>query len=287
MLIDDYIAHRVERCEFAPSSVVNVRATLRQWHRHAGPLDAWTATLATSWCHDQAVRPNTRKMRRARLRPYTAWLCRHRHLDVDVAAEVPRVRVPQRPPRNLDRGSVARLLDACPDDRATLIVVLMVQCGLRCVDLSRVLVEDIDASRRRLDVRAKGGGGDVTHSVHIPDEAWQLLVPYVRALGRSSGPLIANSRRCAPVPVSAGHLSVLVRRWIAAAGLKAFPYDGTSAHALRHTCAQDMLDAGAQLDEVRAALGHRTTTTTEEFYLRREPRHLARAMEGRRYADAA
>lgn len=284
MHVEKYIAHRVERCELAPSSVVNIRATLLQWHRHAGPVDAWTPPLATSWCHDRVIRPNTRKMRRARLRPYTAWLCRTGVLEVDVAADVPRVKVPARPPRNLDRAAVARLLDACPDDRATLIVVLMVQCGLRCVDLSRVLIEDIDTARHRLDVRAKGGGGDVTHTVHVPDEAWELLVPYVRTLGRSSGPLIANSRRLQPHPVSANRLSVLVRRWIADAGLKAFPYDGTSPHALRHTCAQDMLDSGAQLEQVRAALGHRTVSTTEEYYLRREPKGLAESMEGRRYA---
>lgn len=284
MHVEKYIAHRVERCELAPSSVVNVRATLLQWHRHAGEPDAWTSSTATSWCHDRAVRPNTRKMRRARLRPYTAWLCRTGVLADDVAYDVPRVKVPARPPRNLDRAAVASLLDVCPDERATLIVMLMVQCGLRCVDLSRVLIEDIDVTRRRLDVRAKGGNGDVTHTVHVPAEAWALLVPYVRGLGRSSGPLIANSRRLQPHPVSANRLSVLVRRWIADAGLKAFPYDGTSPHALRHTCAQDMLDSGAQLEQVRAVLGHRTVSTTEEYYLRREPKGLAESMEGRRYA---
>jgi integrase/recombinase XerC len=283
-MVEDYIAHRVERCELAPSSVVNIRATLLQWHRHAGPVDHWTPPVATSWCHDQMIRPGTRKMRRARLRPYTAWLCRTGLLETDIAADVPRVKVPARPPRNLDRAAVARLLAACPDDRATLIVTLMVQCGLRCIDLSRVLIEDIDTARHRLDVRAKGGSGDVTHSVHIPGEAWELLVPYVRNLGRSSGPLITNNRRLQPHPISAGHLSVLVRRWITDAGLKAFPYDGVSPHALRHTCAQDMLDSGARIDHVRAALGHRTATTTEEYYLRREPRGLAESMEGRRYA---
>ena len=71
-----------------------------------------------------------------------------------------------------------------------------------------------------------------------------------------------------------------------AAGLKRFPHDGTSAHSLRHTCAQTMLDGGADLREVQYALGHRTIRSTE-IYTRREPPGLRAAMNGRAFLDAA
>lgn len=87
----------------------------------------------------------------------------------------------------------------------------------------------------------------------------------------------------APTPVSRGHLSKIVQRLVCSAGLKQFPYDGVGAHALRHTCAQGMLDLGADIRQVQAALGHRHQSTTE-IYLRREPPGLREAMEGRRYA---
>jgi integrase/recombinase XerD len=78
-------------------------------------------------------------------------------------------------------------------------------------------------------------------------------------------------------------VSVLVRKWIAAAGVKSLPGDGISAHALRHTCAQDMIDRGADIREVQHALGHRSVMSTE-IYLRRAPVGLRQAMEGRRYS---
>lgn len=285
--IDQYVAHRSNRMEYAPSTAAKVRATLEQWHRHAGPPRTWTADQVLAWVHDPAVRPNTRKMRLGRLRPYMAWLVEHDLIDTDLTVDVPRVRVPQRPPRNLDRDTVTAILTACPDQRAVVIVMLMVHCGLRCVDVARARVEDLDQQRRTLDVRAKGGRGDVTHTVPVPAECWAELVTYVRSLGRGSGPLVANQRRIAPTPVSAEALSKLVRSWIAAAGVKGWAWDGVSAHALRHTCAQDMLDQGASVRDVQHALGHTTSATTERFYLLHQPRRLADAMDGRRYLAAA
>lgn len=280
--VERYVEDRVSRGEYAPRSVQCVRLPLRQWHRFAGPIDEWTGEQASSWVHDQSLRPNTRKMRLSRLRPYIRWLVVHDHLARDITLDVAHIKVPRPMPRDMAPDYIRRLLDVCPDLRGQLIVVMMVQCGLRCVDLSRALIEDIDPHRRLLAVRAKGGDGEITHVVPIPGEAWELLVAEVLSV-RGSGPIICAQNRTEPTPVSAGHLSVLVQRWVRSAGLKAFPYDGISAHALRHSCAQGMLDLGADIRQVQAALGHRHQSTTE-IYLRREPPGLREAMEGRHYA---
>lgn len=58
------------------------------------------------------------------------------------------------------------------------------------------------------------------------------------------------------------------------------------SHALRHTCAQHLLDGGAEVRQVQAVLGHHSVTTTEG-YLRREPAGLRAAMEGRTYLAAS
>lgn len=280
--VGEYVDWRVGRGEFARSTAITASAGLHHWHHCAGPVNEWTPEFATQWVHDQALRPNARKGRLSRLRPYVRWLVRHGHLDFDITIDIPAVKIPHPAPKDLTPAAIRRLIDAAPDRRGRLIVVMMVQCGLRCVDLSRALIEDIDTSSRRLAVRAKGGGGEVTHTVPIPTEAWELLVSEVLAV-RRSGPIICAQNRLSPTAVSRGHLSKLVQRWIIAAGLKSFPFDGVGAHALRHTCAQDMLDRGADIRAVQAALGHAHQSTTE-IYLRREPPGLRDAMEGRRYA---
>lgn len=70
-----------------------------------------------------------------------------------------RIRIPEGAPRDFTRLEVEQLLAACPDQRARLIVLLMAHLGLRCGDVARIRIEDLDTRLRSLHVRAKGGRG--------------------------------------------------------------------------------------------------------------------------------
>ncbi len=67
-----------------------------------------------------------------------------------------------------------------------------------------------------------------------------------------------------------------------AAGIKAGPGDGVSAHVLRHTACVDMLRAGAHLRDVQTAMGHAKLETTA-WYLPMVIHGLRNAMGGRWY----
>lgn len=283
-LIDAYVGARVARGDLARSSADAIRRTLRQWVRHvdfATPR-RWTVDEVATWVNDVALRANTRKSRLTKLRPFARWLILEGRLASDPTIGIGRIRVPRSTPRDLTPDEVGRLVGACPDERARLIVLLMVQLGLRCGDVARIRVEDFDVRRRLLHVRAKGGRGEPTHWEPIPDEAWGALGRWLPVLGHSSGPLL-RSYQHADRGLSPQWVSKLVGGWIRVAGLKDLPWDGRSAHALRHSCAQHMIDGGADLREVQHALGHHSIRSTE-LYVRREPPGLRRAMEGRRYA---
>jgi integrase len=282
-LIALYINDRLAKREIVLSSAETITSVLRHWARtvdHAPP-DRWTCDQVTAWVYDEAVRASTMKSRATKLRPYVRWLIRHGHLDRDPCEHIGRIHVPPGDPRDLEPSEVGLLLSVCPDDRARLIVGLMAQLGLRCGDVARIRIEDIDVRRRRLHVRAKGGRGAVTHPEPITQEAWETLEPWLCGLGRRTGPLIESYQRPGRA-LQPGTISKLVGEWITTAGLKTFPYDGISAHALRHSTAQHMLDNGADMRAVQHALGHKSLRTTEG-YARREPAGLREAMEGRRY----
>lgn len=279
--IETYVNARLQRGEIVASSAGVIASVLRQWERFAGQRP-WTEEQVAAWTHDPAVRASTRKSRLTKLRPYIRWLIVEGELERDPTLRIGRIIVPEGNPRDLSTEEVSQLVRACPDDRARLIVLLMVHVGLRCGDMARIRMEDIDARRRSIHVRAKGGRGEPTHWDPIPDEAWAALIGWIGAQGVRLGPLVRSYQRPTQGLTPAA-VSKLVGKWIRAAGLKEFPYDGRSPHALRHTCAQHMLDGGAELREVQYALGHKTIRSTE-LCTRREPRGLRAAMAGRIYA---
>lgn len=286
--IDDYIRDRTRRGDLAKSSANQARWVLRYWERIAGPDPGkWTEDQAVEWALAETVRANTRKARLSQLRSYVRWLMVEGHLAADPTLRLGRVRVPDGDPRDLTVAEVGQLVRACPDDRARLVVLLMAQMGLRVGDVARIRVEDIDPGRRSLHVRAKGGRGEPTHWEPIPSEAWREVERALASLG-TAGPLVrSQGHGGSHRGVTSNHLGRLLRGWMRAAGLKARPWDGRSAHSLRHSTAQHMLDGGADLREVQHALGHRTIRSTE-LYVRREPPGLRDAMEGRSYlGDAA
>lgn len=287
-VIRRYLSDRLDRGEIVTSSAQVIGPVLAQWIRHVDdrPPHQWSTELVASWVNRPELRASSRKSRLTKLRPFIAWLTRHEYLRHDPTVDIGRIRIPKGAPRDLSGDEVRRLLAACPDARAVLIVILMVQLGLRCGDAARILIEDLDLHGRRLHVRAKGGGGDHTHWEPITSEAWDVLQLWLRAVGRTAGPLITSQRRLAPTALSPARVSRMVGSWMRAAGLKKFPYDGRSAHALRHTCAQHMIDDGADLRDVQYTLGHRTIRSSE-IYTLREPPGLREAMEGRSYRGAA
>lgn len=285
-LVHDYCADRLERGECNARSAVNFRSYLDVWHDFAGPIEVWTPALAAAWVHDSNLRPRTQRNRLNRLRPYERWLRKHGHLAIDLCDDIATPKIPPPDPRDLPREHVAATLRHATDERSRVIVLLMVQCGMRSVDISQARVEDVNPRDRMIAVRAKGGGGSVTHHTTIPDEMWLALRAWITQLGRSAGPLIASERRLSPTHLSADRISKLAFAPMKAAGLKEMPFDGVSPHALRHSCAQHMLDEGADIRQVQHALGHRHITTTEGYLRRRAP-GLREAMEGRQYIDVA
>jgi integrase len=282
-LVSMYVADRLLKDELAPSSVPVIRSTLRRWTAFVEkPPRDWTRDDVLRWLGNPDLRPNTRKSMLTKLRPFCHWLMDRGYLRADPTRSV-RARAPEQGnPRDLEPAAVGKLIGVLPDQRATLIVVLMLQTALRCSDVARIDVRDIDVRRKNLHARAKGGRGGYTHWVPIPVEAWELLQRWLADTGWRSGPLI-RSYQPPHAGMQGGSISKLVGGWMEDAGLKEFPYDGVSAHALRHTCGQHMLDNGAQPRDVQWMMGHKNLRTTEDNYMRREPPGLRAAAEGREY----
>jgi site-specific recombinase XerC len=191
-------------------------------------------------------------------------------------------RKPRTIPRAMPKADVGRLFDVAPDPRARAIVALGVGCGLRCVEISRLRVEDWDRAGKTLRITGKSGH---QRELPVPGLVQQALTNYMVGCPATTGPLIRSyvQRTKSLLPAT---ISDLVASWMALAGVKVGPRDGVSAHALRHTCASDVLDECGDLRVVQEMLGHEHLSTTAIYLRRAGIGKLRDAMEGRRYRSS-
>lgn len=282
-LIEQYVGGRRRRGEINRRTAKNLSYQLHTLDSSFGrrPLDQLKRRAIERWMETTGhLAPETRRNLLGAVRGFSRWLVEEGVIDEDPTEAIPRIRRPRTVPRALPSADVSRLLAAAPDQRARLIVALMVGCGLRCIEVSRLDIQDYDHAARTLSIEGKGGHQRV---LPVPDFVHHELTGYLNVVGIPMGGPLIRAERPPYRRLTEGTISLYVSRWFEAAGIKHGPYNGRSAHALRHTCASDVLDGGADLRTVQELLGHAELSSTAIYLRRAHIGQLREAMEGRDY----
>lgn len=273
-LVRQYARERRGAGHLAATTEPNVRRTLVNFAYSVGgaaPAEV-TRRDVEKWIGRPGLAPGTRRRELSCIRTFWRWLTITGRSDSDPTAGVERVREPRRLPRGLQPGQVAAVLDACPDTRARLIVTLEVQLGLRSCEVARLRIEDFNPGEWTVRISGKGGHERI---LPVVEEVTAALRDYLAEWPATRGPLVRSYNE--PTKgISATHTHRIVALACQAAGV------AETGHSLRHTCATDMLLAGAHLRNVQAALGHANLATTSR-YLPLVVGELRDAMSGRSY----
>jgi site-specific recombinase XerD len=277
-LVRQYVHERKTAGQLAAVTVPNVRTTLHAFAAHVGAVDPSQVTRrdVERWIGRAGLAPATRRRELSLIRTFWRWLVVTERADHDPTLGVARIREPRRLPRGLRPAQVAAALDAAPDSRSRLIVTLMVQLGLRAVEVSRLRIEDIDPWERTVRINGKGG-----HERILPlvDEAAGALRDYLAEWPATRGPLV-RSYNDPTKALCATYVAKSVADIMHGAGI------AETGHSLRHTMASDLLKRGVVVKTVSASLGHANVATTSR-YLPLVVVPLREAMEGRRYGATA
>lgn len=280
-LVQQYLDERVARRDLDPMTARNHRSTLNQFAKEVGAdPTAITSRDVERWLATRThVAQSTRRTQFSNVKTFCAWLRLRGYLDRNPALEVPSPRTARSVPRALPVEWVGALIEACPDARARAIVRLMVNMGLRCVEVHRLEVGDWDRSRNTMRITGKFGHERL---LPVPAEVAVAVDEYLDEHPAGAGPLIRSYRRPG-LPVAPATLSGMVSEWMRAARIKRVARNGVSAHALRHTAASDVLDECKDLRVVQLMLGHQNLSTTAIYLRSANLDELRIAMAGRRY----
>ena len=204
----------------------------------------------------------------AAIRSYMRYLRREGLVDRNTAVLVDSPAVERRMPAHLGREDMEALLDA-PDsgtplgrrDRA--ILELFYASGLRLSELASLDLDDVNLSSRMVRVLGKGGKERIVPFNRPTAAAIRTWLPDRERLDRTGGeraldPLFVNKHGSR---LSTRGIDRLVRKYATLAATQR----GISPHALRHSFATHLLDAGADLRSIQELLGHARISTTQRY----------------------
>lgn len=163
---------------------------------------------------------------------------------------------------SLDETERDDLLASIRDATDHAIVSLLVLEGLRTVEVTRLSIGDIDFERERLQVRGKGKG---------TKKAIKLFTPCADALRQylqsGDAPPLTSPRSSPLFPnLKTAQIRYRVDKYLVALNLKR---PKMSAHSLRHTAGQIMIDKGVEPMWVQRHLRHELFETTQ-FYIKKQ-----------------
>jgi len=186
------------------------------------------------------------------------------------------VKVSRPLPRYLRDEDVERFFVKVQKPRDRALFIVMLRCGLRVEEVSRITLRALDLKQRKLFVeQGKGGRGRV---VYLSDDALQSLVRYlkVRPPGRAGKLFLVEKGCCRGKPLSVRGIQKRMEYYARKAGVKA------TCHQLRHTMATQLLNADVDLVSIQDLLGHSRITTTQRYCTvsnRKVERDYFKAME--------
>lgn len=240
--------------------------------------------------HDRGNTRSSSARRLAAVRAFAKYLVREERLADDPTALVGAPRKERTLPAHLGADDTTRLLAApdtssIPGRRDRAILELFYASGLRLSELVDMDLEDLNLNSRVLRVRGKGGKERlVPFNEHAGDAIRRMMADHAALTAANSRTAPADASRSRSLPrgraaspharrrqplflnlrgrrLTTRSVDRIVRRYVREAAIA----QGISPHALRHTFATHLLQAGADLRAIQELLGHARLSTTQRY----------------------
>jgi integrase/recombinase XerD len=168
------------------------------------------------------------------------------------------VLVPQMLPRPMAEDDLIRLFQVIDALRDRTIFLLMLRCGLRVGEVTRLSWAAIDWTQGT--IRVNDSKGRVDRIVYFSPDMEKVLRQWRRTQWPPL-PVMFPSAHRPGTPVSIRTIQHAMARYLKAAGITR----RYSPHTLRHTFATQLLNAGTSLEVLKELMGHRSITLTLRY----------------------
>ena len=168
------------------------------------------------------------------------------------------LREPQRLPRPVPEEDLKQFFAAVTDPRDRAMFILMLRCGLRISEVANLQMADLylEETFPRLVVHGKGSK---ERAVYLSPQAERALHSYLAERSAVKCEFVFLSYLQDGLSTTAIHKRLM--RYRAQAGLV------LSAHRLRHSFANDLLNADVPITSIQKLMGHRWIESTQTYVM--------------------
>ena len=196
---------------------------------------------------------------------FTAWIADREGLDATAALSTRAPKFRRKLPRPLAVDAALEVLETVGDDareawiaaRDTAVVTLLYGCGLRISEALGLL----GAAHPLPDVLRITGKGGKQRLVPVLPAARRAVADYARLCPHDISPTAPLFMGARGGPLNPRIISAAMERVRARLGLPAT----ATPHALRHSFATHLLNAGGDLRTIQELLGHASLSTTQAY----------------------
>jgi len=269
-IYENYLLYQKQRFLVSDGHSHNVRKVLSVFHdyleREQLQLSALKIEHLDAFMAEFKVAPVTRRLYRYCLRGFLKYLYQEQKiLRKDLAPLL--VGPPHvgqvKPPKFLRPGEVKNLFAtlklATPVDiRTYAIVHLAYTLGLRPIEITRITLDDLTFSKGELTLRQRKADNPIT--LPIAKNTLKAVSAYVlKARPKSPYRHLFLSFQPPFKPLSSYAVTLYISRTMKQAGLS------STSYWLRHTYAQNLLEMGRSIYEIKEMMGHQNIQTTRVY----------------------
>ena len=279
--VRDFFEHLANERQLSSNTVKAYRLDLSQlieflddylersdWRWSDPEVDRLALRGFLGWCGRNGLSRRTVARKLAAARAFFRFLHRENHISVNPAGALSAPKIEKRLPGHLSQADVTDVFNFAESEaakntlsgtRKLVILELLYGSGLRLAELHGLDIEHIDEHIKQLRVMGKGRKERL---VPLTESALRAIRRYsirrAEVADQTIGPVLVNATG---KRLSRRSIQANVRRsFEKVAGAR-----GLSAHALRHTFATHMLEAGADLLAVKELLGHTSLSSTQIY----------------------
>lgn len=195
------------------------------------------------------------------------WLINEDEILKNPCSKIKRPKIPKKVRDGLTITELEEVRNACKDVRQRALIEVFYSTACRLDELCKLDIEDIDWSTSSVIVHGKG---NKERRVYLSEKAKYYLQLYLATRDDDCPALIASERRPIRRLTHEG-IQYQVKKIKLASGID----KPLHPHILRHTFAQLSLDAGMEIADLQALMGHESANTTLRYAQVSEERKLS------------